>query len=60
MMATRMDMSGESRLKKLKGAYTSVGTDRMVACVIPQLLQGKRGEVTVAESSTLRLRRRIS
>ena len=27
---------------------------RMVACVIPQLLHGKSGEVTVDESSTER------
>lgn len=28
-----IEISGESRLKKQNGAYTSVGTDRMVACV---------------------------
>ena len=50
------DIKGERILKMQKGAYTMVGTDRMVACVMPQLDQGKRGDVTVAESSTLRLR----
>jgi len=55
MRATRKDINGEIMLKKQKGAYARVGTDSIVACVIPQLDQGKRGEVTVAESSTLLL-----
>ena len=58
--AIKKDMRGDRRLKKQKGAYRRVGTDRMVAWVMPQLDQGKRGEVTVAESSTVRLRRRGS
>ena len=60
MSPIRKDIRGERMQKKQKGAYTNVGTDRMVAWVIPQLDQGTRGEVTVAESSTLRLRSRAS
>ena len=37
-------------LNRQKGAYTRVGTDRMVAWVIPQLDQGKSGEVTVEDA----------
>ena len=37
-----------------------VDTLSIVAWVIPQLLHGKRGEVTVDESSTARLRSRLS
>ena len=54
-MLIRIDINGEIKLKKQNGAYANVDTDRIVACVIPQLDQGMRGEVTVAESSTLRL-----
>ena len=50
------DIRGDRILNMQKGAYTNVGTDSIVAWVIPQLDHGKRGEVTVAESSTLRLR----
>lgn len=50
------DIRGDNILKMQNGAYTSVGTESIVAWVIPQLDQGKRGEVTVDESSTLRLR----
>ena len=58
--ASRKETKGERILNRQNGAYTSVGTDRMVAWVIPQLDQGNSGDVTVAESSTLRLRRRGS
>lgn len=51
-----MLISGLIRLKKQYGRYASVGTLRMVACVMPQLLHGYSGDVTVAESSTERLR----
>ena len=51
----RMLISGLIMLKKQYGAYARVGTESMVAWVIPQLLHGKRGDVTVAESSTERL-----
>ena len=54
------ETKGDKMLKRQKGAYTSVGTDKMVAWVMPQLDQGYRGDVTVAESSTLRLSRRGS
>ena len=54
--AMNMLISGLRILKKQNGAYVNVGTERMVAWVMPQLLHGKRGEVTVAESSTERLR----
>ena len=60
MAAMQMDIKGLIRLKKQKGAYVRVGTERMVAWVMPQLDQGKSGEVTVAESSTERLSRRSS
>ena len=60
MMATKMLIIGLIILKKQKGAYATVGTLRIVACVMPQLLHGKIGEVTVAESSTVRLNSRFS
>jgi hypothetical protein len=50
-----MDIRGDIMLKRQNGAYARVGTERIVAWVIPQLDHGKSGEVTVAESSTLRL-----
>ena len=46
--------------KKQNGAYARVETDRIVAWVMPQLDHGTSGEVTVAESSTLRLSSRAS
>ena len=56
----KMLMSGLMILKKQNGRYTAVGTLRIVAWVIPQLLQGNIGEVTVEESSTERLSSRLS
>ena len=50
----QMLISGLSMLKKQKGRYAMVGTLSIVAWVIPQLLHGKSGDVTVDESSTER------
>ena len=38
----------------------NVATPRIVACVIPQVFHGISTEVTVTESSTVRLSRRLS
>lgn len=48
-------MSGEIRLKKQKGRYSSVATPNTLECVAPQLFQGTSTEVMVAESSRARL-----
>ena len=51
----KMLISGLMILKKQNGREVMVGTHRIVAWVIPQLLQGKSGEVTIEESYTARL-----
>ena len=56
----KMLISGLIMLKKQNGREGMVDTLSIVAWVIPQLLHGKRGEVTVDESSTARLRSRLS
>lgn len=60
MHATKMLISGLSKLKKQYGRYTSVGTLKMVACVMPHVFQGISGLVTVTASSVVRLSRRDS
>ena len=47
--------NAQPMLKKQKGRYTNVGMPSTVLCVIPQAVQGTSTEVTVAESSVLRL-----
>jgi hypothetical protein len=53
--AINTDIKGEIILKKQNGRYSSVGTLRTVAWVIPHEFQGISTETTVAESSTERL-----
>lgn len=55
-----IDISGDIMLKKQYGRYSSVGTRRTVAWVMPQEFHGMSTEVTVAESSVARLRSRLS
>lgn len=54
-IATKQLINGLMMLKKQKGRYTNVGMPSTVLCVIPQAVQGTSTEVTVAESSVLRL-----
>ena len=55
-----IDMTGEMRLNRQYGRYSTVATFRTVACVIPHEFHGIRTETTVALSSTLRLRSLLS
>ena len=58
--AIKIDIKGESRLKKQYGRYSKVATLRTVAWVIPHEFHGISTETTVAESSTERLRSLLS
>lgn len=60
MHATKILINGLSKLKKLYGRYTSVGTFSIVACVIPHVFHGISGLVTVTASSVVRLNKRDS
>jgi len=63
LVAERRDRDAHQRGDPVEEAVGEVGDGRDVQdvdCVMPQLLQGKSGEVTVAESSTLRLSSRRS
>ena len=53
--ATIQLITGLMMLKKQKGRYTIVGIPSTVLCVIPHAVQGTRTDVTVEESSVLRL-----
>ena len=56
MVATVILIKGLIMLKKQYGRYTSVGTLKIVACVIPQLFHGINTDVTVTASSVVRLK----
>lgn len=60
VIATKILINGLMILKKQYGKYVSVGTFKMVACVIPHVFHGISGEVTVTASSVVRLSKRSS
>lgn len=55
-----MLIMGLMMLKKQYGKYVRVATPSTVLCVMPQVFQGTRTNVTVTESSVVRLSRRRS
>ena len=58
--AMKIDISGLIKLKKQYGMYASVETPSTVDCAIAQEFHGTSTDVTVAESSIVRLNKRDS